>query len=257
MHMVDAAVTLSRLERFAGALSLRLGLSVEPVQVRTYAELSTKLDEAELELAWLPPVVALSALELGLAAPLVAPTRAASATFSSALFARRGAAVRDLRTLSGARAAWVDRESAGGYAVIRAALRARGVEPGKLFARESFEGSHQAVLRAVLDGTADVGATYVHRDPTGELKTAGWGDAGVQVVFEHGPIPADVLAASAELAPELAETVAAALLDASASELATAARELFEAEGFVRVRASHLDPLRILAGLFDSVRQTA
>ena len=253
-HMVDAAVTLARLERFCRALGGRLGLVAEPVQTRSYAELVQKLDDCEVDVAWLPPVVALHATQVGLALPLLAPIRGASSSFHTALFARAASELRGVDDLSGARVAWVDRESAAGYAVVRAALRAQGHDLARLFSRESFEGSHQAVVQSVSDGTADVGATYLHRGAGGALVSAGWGDAEMRVVFEHGPIPADVVAASVELEPALASRVVGALLDTPPSELRGAARELFEAEGFVRVDAAHLGPLASLIDHFDDRR---
>ena len=251
MHMVDAAVTLVHLERFCRALGQRVGVSADPVQTRSYADLVQKLDASELELAWLPPVVALHATRVGLAVPLLAPIRSGSPSFYTALFARASSDIRSEADLAGVRVAWVDRESAAGYTVVRAALRAEGHDLARLFASESFEGSHQAVVQAVVDGTADVGATYLHRDANGAVVGAGWGDAAVRPVFEHGPIPADVLAASAELEPALAERMAEALLEPPVSELRAAACALFEAEGFVRVDAGHLAPLEALSQHFD------
>lgn len=251
VRMVDAAVTLARLERLCRALGQGLGTTVEPVQTRSYAELLKTLDDGAIELAWLPPVVALHAQQVGLGAPLLAPVRGGSATFHTALFVRDASAVQSDADLAGARVAWVDRESAAGYAVVRAALRAKGHDLGRLFASESFEGSHQAVVQAVMDGTADVGATYLHRAPGGAVRSAGWGDAAMRSVFEHGPIPADVLATAADCEPKLAARVAAALLDTARSEARVAACELFEATGFVRAGAEHLAPLAALIEHFD------
>ena len=248
-HMVDAAVTLAHLERFCRAASQALGTTVEPVQTRSYTELLRKLDECEIDLGWLPPVVALHAQQVGLASPVLAPVRGGSSTFHAVLFARASSSIHGPTHLDGKRVAWVDRESAAGYAVIRAALRATGHDPARLFAAESFEGSHQAVVQAVMDGTADVGATYLHRDERGQLASAGWGSADARAVFEHGPIPADVLAASAEADPAVVARIVDAVL--AASELHAAACELFEAESFVRVGSGHLDPLRALVDHFD------
>lgn len=252
MHMVDAAVSLARLERLSRALGRVLGLPVEPVQTRSYERLAHSLDAGEIELAWLPPIAALRAARAGRAAPLVAPLRGGSASIHTALFALSSSKLTVESELGGARVAWVDRASAAGYAVVRAALRARGHELTKLFASESFEGSHQAVVQAVVEGTADVGATYVHRDAAGVMLSAGWGETPARIVFAHGPIPADVLAASTELEPAVALAIKSALIESKDEELTAAARELFEAEGFVGVDASHLEPLDAIIDHFDA-----
>jgi ABC-type phosphate/phosphonate transport system substrate-binding protein len=250
-HMYDAAVTLARLERFCGALQASTGLVATPVQTRSYAELEAALGAREVELAWLPPFVALHCCELGLATPLLAPVRGESSTFYAALFVRKQAKLAGADDLAGTRAAWVDRASAAGYVVVRAALRRLGLDPDRLFTSQSFEGSHQAVVQAVLEGTADVGATYLHRGPWGALQHAGWGNQPVRPIFEHGPIPADVLAAARGVDAEIAALVARALVSNADADLGAAARELFEATRFVRIDAAHLAPLAELVSHLD------
>ncbi|MFO0572238.1 MAG: PhnD/SsuA/transferrin family substrate-binding protein [Polyangiaceae bacterium] len=176
-RMYDAAVSLARLESFCGALGTKLGVRVSPVQTRSYAELSLPMDRGDVDFAWLPPFVAFKAVRSGKARPLLAPVRGGSTSFFAALFVAQSSKLQSASELAGSRAAWVDRESAAGYRVVRAALKAQGYQLDGLFVYESFEGSHQAVVQAVMEGTADVGATYVHRDPNRQLLFAGWGDA--------------------------------------------------------------------------------
>ena len=112
--------------------------------------------------------------------------------------------MRSPHDLEGARAAWVDRQSVSGYLLIRAHLRSLGIMPERAFTSDRFFGSHEAVVRAVVDGSADVGATFIHlderpgrREP--RILRAGWGDAKVRVIAHAGPIPSDVVAASTRL----------------------------------------------------------
>ena len=66
-------------------------------------------------------------------------------------------------------------------------------------------GSHEEVVRAVLEGAADVGATFVYLDAKrGIQKRSGWGRERVQVIAHAGPIPADVVAADLAPAGDLA-----------------------------------------------------
>jgi phosphonate transport system substrate-binding protein len=151
----------------------------------------------------------------------------------------------------GARAAWVDRESAAGYLVIRAALRARGLGFERAFKEEKFYGSHDAVVRAVLHGEADVGATYVHVLPDDSIGKAGWGAADVKVLARYGPIPADVIAASSSLPGDQVRAVQAALTNPKERTLLTAAKRLLEADGFVEAESTHLRPLDALLRFLD------
>ena len=52
--------------------------------------------------------------------------------------------------LQGTRASWCDRDSVGGYLLPLALLRNKGLDPNKLFASQTFSGSYQASLDALL-----------------------------------------------------------------------------------------------------------
>ena len=74
--------------------------------------------------------------------------------------------MRTIQDLKGLNVAWVEQTSAAGYLFPRAALLQAGLKPAELFKTETFVGDHAAVCKAVLDGKADVGATYA--DDRGE-----------------------------------------------------------------------------------------
>jgi phosphonate transport system substrate-binding protein len=205
-----------------------------------------RLDAEEVELAWLPPLLAFQAMKHAKALPLLAPVRGGTMSFFAALFVPDGAPLESVIDLRGHRVAWVDRASASGYAVVRAALRASGADLTRLFGRETFEGSHRAVVHAVLGGTADVGATYVHRGADGRLLQSGWGDAKARPIFEHGPIPADVLSVAPRVADVIVKAILKAVLVSRDADLMRATREMFEAERLEPVGREHLASLEPL-----------
>ena len=238
-------------ERFCRELAKALGMEVRPLAAKTYSELYEAVTAGRIALAWLPPMLEHRLATAGRALPIAMPVRSGSSTFCTALFARE-TGPKDLQRLSAASVAWVDRSSASGYSVIRAALRARGHSLEKLFGNEMFAGSHQAVARAVHEGTVDVGATYFHKDLTGKIVNPGWGSRKVSLLLEFGPVPADVMAAGTQLPIPLIRRIQSQLLDASALELRRAACELVEAESFVRGDPSHLAALAPLLVHFDT-----
>ncbi|MEZ4226487.1 MAG: PhnD/SsuA/transferrin family substrate-binding protein [Polyangiaceae bacterium] len=234
-----AAIVRMRQDFFARALARVLAVPVEVTTFPDYLELSGRVALGEAHLAWMPPVAAYRVLTADAAVPLVLPLRMGTAVFTSALFCRPQNAPPDLAGASGFRAAWVDPVSAAGYLVVRAGLRAAGWDPERLFPLQSFHGSHSEVVRAVLSGEADVGATYVHRDAEGAIRRAGWGDASVHVLLEHGPVPSDALIASRQLSPELVNKIRTAFVQRPDMALLAAARELFEAEAFALAEVEH------------------
>jgi phosphonate transport system substrate-binding protein len=136
--------------------------------------------------------------------------------------------------------------SSAGYLVIRASLRAGGLDLAEAFSTERFHGTHDAVALAVLEGRADVGATFAHFDDSGRIRTAGWGKARVNVIKCAGPIPSDILAASVHLPREVADGIAESLIADGHSEVRRAASELLDATGFVAVNREHLAHLEEL-----------
>jgi phosphonate transport system substrate-binding protein len=197
----------------------------------------------------LPPILALRSTGRALVTPLALPVRHGVSTYSTALFARADAWVGDAGELRRARAAWVDPQSAAGYLVIRALLRSRGMDLTELFGENTFYGSHEAVVEAVFDGRADVGATFVHEPvKSGGAQRAGWRDRDVRVLAMADSIPSDMLAARADLEPEIRGRLQDSLVGVEHPEVVKAATELFGAEAFRAPSQEHLDALTTILG---------
>ncbi len=235
---VAAASVRLKLTVFCGALEDELAgpgggaVHVAPKTFRAYDQLLDAVSAREVAFAWLPPLLASRAAASGSIAPVVVPMRGDHAWYATALFAAPGSALRTTSDLQGARVAWVDPKSMGGHVIMRAWLRSQGVDLQQAFSQEEFLGGHEEVVAAVLDGRADVGATFAHPGPDGGILTAGWGDAKVQVIAVAGRIPSDVLAASPGIDAKVVGAVREALTRDMNASLRGAALALFEADRF-------------------------
>ena len=245
---------------FAASLGRATGLGVEVRISPDYRGVVEALERGELDMGWLPPVVALRGAGRGRLILIALPLRRGSASFSAVLFARADAPFYSQAHLRGARVAWVDKQSAAGYIAPRAMLEESGMSLATLFAEELLLGSHAAVVRAVEQRRVDVGATYAQLGPAGEVLSASWVDAGslsaFRVIASVGPIPSDVVAMSITAPALQGRAVQAALLSASpGTELGEACRALFQADGFERPSSEHLLPLgRLLEAAHDGAR---
>lgn len=239
-------------EELCAAASAVTGTRFVPHTVAGYGDLVTGLREAEVGLAWLPPIPALDAVDRHLAAPLAVPTRHGQSTYLAALVVRaRGPQALD--ALRGRRVAWVQRESAAGYLVPRMHLAAEGFDVLRFFGRELFVNSHGAVIDAVVNGDADVGATFCRTDSRGKPIAGPWIDANgvatrpVDVLATMGPIPNDALFVSPDV-PAAARTALVRWL--LALDRDPIARALFarvlDASDFKLPTANHFDALRHL-----------
>lgn len=249
---LTGGLSRTHLDELCAALAAATRLDVKGVGVWYYHRLVEAMDMGHVDVAWLPPIMAAQAMSRGLAAPIALPVRAGVTSYSTALFTRENAPFRGVADLAGVRAAWVDRQSVSGYLLIRAHLRALGVDLDRAFAADRFTGSHEEVGAAVMDGSADVGASFVHLDPVTERPVrAAWGDARVRVLALAGPIPSDVLAASTRCDPARVAAVQRAFIEGRNARLREAARVQLGAEGFVAPRPGHLDAVAALLPRLD------
>ena len=243
--------TREHVDSFCRALAAATGLDVTGIGLWHYHRLLEAMETGDVDLAWLPPILAAQAAYDGRAIPIAVPVRGGVSSYSTALFVDERSPVRSPHDLVGARAAWVDRQSVSGYLLIRAHLRSLEIMPERAFASDRFLGSHEAVVRAVMEGTADVGATFIHlderpgrREP--RILRAGWGDARMRVIAHAGPIPSDVVSASTRLAAADARLVQDALLHGRHAALRAASSALLGADVFVTPVATHLRALALL-----------
>jgi phosphonate transport system substrate-binding protein len=253
----DPQMARGLLEQFCLALGDATGLRVSPRGVASYGRLVEQLAHGEVDLVWLPPIPALRATAAGHVLPIALPVRNGESSYRAALFCRHDAPYQSATDLEGARAAWVDPESAAGYIIIRAHLARQGIALDKAFAEDVFLGSHDAVAEAVVSGRCDVGATFAYFEPSGRVRRAGWGSAAVKVLEDAGPIPNDIIAARRGLSSLLVRLVQSALVDVQNAQLREAARALLAADAFAVPAPEHLEPLRELLADFRAGGTTA
>ncbi len=233
------------------ALGRALDRPVTPRVLPSYAALEQEVEAGRAQVVWAPPRVAIHLEDAGLVSIDLCCTRGGHVDFHAALFTAHSSHLETLGDLKGCHAAWVDTHSSAGYLLPRMRLVAEGLDPDKLFGRQSFLGTHARVAAAVLAGEADVGATYLSLDPvTQRPLSAGWLDAGAAIngafiLATAGPIPADAIAVSRRLPDALRAAVVEQVQALPAAVPAPLGR-LLGADGFAPPRASHFEALRVL-----------
>ncbi len=209
-----------RTRAFTHALGERIGVYVVERNVGSYEELEREMSLAHIDFAWLPPLV-YARLERDAVAVAIATRASARGTYASVLVASAASGIERTDQLRGCRIAWVDPLSASGYVVPRLALIVQGVEPMATFSQEFFAGSHAEGMRAVLEGRADVAATFAHFDESGRAVRGPWAEIGaaaeqVRVVATLGDIPLDLIAARVSVPDEMRDAIGKAILDLGA-----------------------------------------
>lgn len=193
-------VRQEQLEVFGRFLERKLGGRVA-VQVATdYKDFSRSLSQKRWDLVMVGPVMYSRAHEVGYEA-LAMGFRDGAFVRRGVFFARADSAVKGVLDLKGKRVAFVSAHSAAGFQFPFAFLLAQGL--GAADFQRDFLGSHDAVVKAVLEGRADGGATYDGGIPD----LAGARAAELAVVGQTDPIPGEAFAMRADspLLPRLRE----------------------------------------------------
>ena len=156
--------------------------------------------------------------------------------FAGVIFCRDDRSdIRGLEDLKGKRFSAVDEGSLGGWRMAWLEMRRSGIEPGGCFSEIRFEGTHDAVVEAVVEGWVDAGT--VRTDTLERMEAEGLVDSSLLRVLNRQERTDDFpFARSTPLYPEwplaklphvsetLAQSVASALVAMSAgSEAARAA----------------------------------
>lgn len=253
---VEGDRTRQALVDLCRVLGESVGKNVAPMRVASYGALERAIVEGRAHFGWFPPVV-LARLELaGRVVPVAQCVRAGGAAYQTCLFTRAdadGHPVPKIEQLHDLRAVWVDRSSAAGYVFPRLLLAAHGVDPATAFRQETFVGSHAEVVRHVVEGLADVGATFASLGPDGRILRGGFTDPDgtnarpIQVLATFGPIPNDAMACSTALAPEMTESLRRAATHPKTNHaLKSALRHLFGADSLAPIAESTYNELRTL-----------
>jgi phosphonate transport system substrate-binding protein len=121
-----------------------------------------------------------------------------------------------------------------------------GFDAGRVLADARFLGDHLEVLRAVINGQVDAGASFYGALKAGRVR--GIDVSGLRVLAVTGRIPFDAVVARPGLDPAVAASVTAVLdrLNGSSPEARAALSGLLDVDGFVPSDDSFYDPVRAM-----------
>jgi phosphonate transport system substrate-binding protein len=167
-------------------------------------------------------------------------------SFTSRIYVRKGTGITALEELRGKTIAFIDPASSSGYIYPMVLLIERGLvknrDPKTFFREVVFAGSHDAGMRALLNGHVDALASFdmareqYLTDPAERER--------IVYVAETPPIPEAGIAARGGLDPTVFAKVRAALLQIRAPAHAALLKRLYEIDGFAPADDRDYDPVR-------------
>lgn len=239
---------------FTAFLEERSGLACEPVVTESLSQLIRALAEARVDFAFLSPLGYITAEQVADVQVLLKSVRGGQPHYWSVILVRRDSGLDDLGDLKGRRFAFTHLASTSGYVVPMSSLLAEGITPEDYFGEVLYAGGHSAVIRMILDGTVDAGATFAD-DPEG--KVGAWTAAEfldpaegrkLKPIYFSDPIPGDTFNARralAEAKPRLVEHIVDTLVEMGESRAGqTILRDLYNIDSLTAAESGDYDPVR-------------
>ncbi len=227
-------------------LSAQAGATIEMKIMASYGKVAHAFKEGILEMAFVGSLdyVLINAFAGGevVARPKWKDGRS---NYKGYIFTRRGSGITsDFSTWKGKKMAMVHPFTTAGDIFPRAYLAARAVPDLQGFFGETvYYGSHDASMKAVYSGKADIGCgkdlvfdRLVRNDPK-------FGDA-MTVLAESLPVPSNGLVLSKSVDGEMKKRLKAALLGLHESPEGKGVFQTFEAERFIETADSDYDVVR-------------
>jgi len=231
-------------------LTEQIGSPVEMIVTRDYAELTHRLNEGSLDLAWVGALTYVQVVaDVPKARYMVTYVNRAVSTgtvapyYRSLIVTAKDSDITSIADIKGKRFAFTDPKSTSGYAYPRYLLRSHGVDPDTDLAKAFFLKRHDRVIDALLHGAVDAGALA---DEVYYGVRKKYGDA-LRIVAESDPIPMTAIVGSGHLDTATTARITNALVAMPSDHVfCLKMREVFgwHAAGFQK----HSD------GLYDSVR---
>jgi phosphonate transport system substrate-binding protein len=203
-------------EQFVDFLKKETGLTAKTFVASDYTALIEGMRGGRVDFAFLPPFSLVAAEKIADAKLLLKAVRHGKQVFYAGIITRADKPFKTIADLKGKSIAWVDPASTSGFIIPRASLKVKNkIDAETFFGKQTFAGSHDAVVLAVLNGSVDAGATWVN---DAEGKDGAWHLylkkpdelKKIRMVFVSEPIPNETMATTAKFAkahPAIVEKV--------------------------------------------------
>jgi len=115
--------------------------------------------------------------------PIATPKVNGKFSYKGYIITKKTNNIRSLSDLKGKHFGYVDPKSASGYLYARHILKSNGLDPDRIFSKVSFMGTHDNVIKAVLNGEIDAGATY--NEAIDLAKTKGLNVSALEIIAKQ------------------------------------------------------------------------
>lgn len=251
---------MQRFQPLADYLSRETGIEVQLTMLNSYGNIIESLRTAEIDAAFLGSLTGALAISQLDAIPVARPVNLDNtSTYHGHIFTRKDSNVTTIDDMHGKTMVFVDRATTAGYVFPLAWLKKEGVTDYAAFFKEYFfAGSHDAVIDAVLNGKADIGAAkntiyeqFLADNPRAREELI--------IIASSAPVPSNGLCVMPRLHQETIAQLQAALLRLDQSPAGREVLNRLQAVKFVKTNAADYEPVVDMAreaeinlGTYDS-----
>lgn len=231
-------------------LSVKTGLKLEFTILSRYGNLIDRFESESMDGAFFGSFTgALAIQKLGVV-PVARPINLDNtSTYQGYLFVRKDSGIRTFREMKGKKMAFVEKATTAGYVFPLAYLRKNGItDISNFFSEYFFAGSHDAAIKAVLDGNADIGAAKHSMYDRVRIEDPRV-DKELVIIAESPPVPSNGLCVRKGLDEKIKQKLKKALLDLDSDPEGAAVLQKLGALKFIETTAKDYQPV------FDMARQ--
>jgi len=179
-----------------------IGYKARIIIVKDYDALIDGMGKGLIDVGWFSPFAYVTARKKIGVKPIATPRVNGRFSYRGYIIARKSSNIRSLSDLKGKHFGYVDPKSASGYLYARHILKSNGFDPDRIFSKVSFMGTHDNVIKAVLNGEIDAGATY--NEAMDMAKARGLDMNALEIIAETEDIPKDAIAVNPSMPDEVA-----------------------------------------------------
>lgn len=179
----------------------KTGYKARTIIVKDYDALSNAIKDEIIDIGWFSPFAYVNAKNQSNIKPIVTPIVNGKDSYNGYIIARKNSGIKSIQDLKFKHFGYVDVNSASGYLYAKHILKSKGINPNNYFNKISFMGNHSNVIKAVLSGEIDAGATY--NEALDGAKQAGIDIDDLIILEKTEDIPKDALAVNQNVSGEL------------------------------------------------------
>ncbi len=188
-----------------------IGLQTRIVISKDYNSLGTNIKNGVYDGGWFSPMAYTDACKVTELEPVATPKVNGKDFYNGYIITRTDSGINEIPDLRGRDFGFVDKASASGYLYADYSIRQAGLDPNRDLGNITFAGSHDNVIKGVLSGDFDAGATY--NEAFEKAEKNGVDVSKLKIISKTGNIQKDAIAFSKRLSPELLAKIGKAFVE--------------------------------------------